>query len=79
MNKFSFTGQDDFDWEIGRGRYPSQFDHTTGNANGSFLFIETSYPRKEGDIVNKNLTKLNKSLINNYYYILKGYFVKYYI
>eukprot|EP00795_Rhopilema_esculentum_P012712 gene12712-3431_t len=46
---------DDFDWLRGTQGTPSAFtgpsvDHTTGTAAGYYMFIETSSPRKVGDV-----------------------------
>ncbi|XP_077977476.1 MAM and LDL-receptor class A domain-containing protein 1-like [Glandiceps talaboti] len=45
---------DDFDWLIGQGVTPSAYtgpstDHTTATSNGSYIYIETSSPRVQGD------------------------------
>ncbi|ESO97870.1 hypothetical protein LOTGIDRAFT_152977 [Lottia gigantea] len=46
---------DDFDWVQGKGKTGSSgtgpsTDHTTGNATGTYMFIETSKPRTTGDV-----------------------------
>lgn len=48
--------KDQFDWEVGTsqtsasvGTGPSIGDHTFGDKNGHFAFIDTSLPRKPGD------------------------------
>lgn len=45
--------RDDFNWELATGETASQetgpsFDHTTGDSTGTFLFIEASFPSKQG-------------------------------
>ncbi|CAH1786798.1 unnamed protein product, partial [Owenia fusiformis] len=44
-----------FDWTLGRGSTKStgtgaSVDHTFGNSSGTYLFIESSAPRKKGDV-----------------------------
>ncbi|XP_065051141.1 uncharacterized protein LOC135680862 isoform X2 [Rhopilema esculentum] len=52
---WSNLNDDNFDWQRTKGRTPSPytgppFDHTKGNENGFYLFVESSSPRSEGDI-----------------------------
>ncbi|XP_062512188.1 MAM and LDL-receptor class A domain-containing protein 1-like [Corticium candelabrum] len=45
---------DDFDWTLARGSTSSsqtgpETDHTTGDSNGRYIYIEASFPRATGD------------------------------
>ncbi|EDO47787.1 predicted protein [Nematostella vectensis] len=55
FNTPASSNTDNFDWNRGSGDTFSQFtgpstDHTTGTKAGSYMFIETSDPRKRGDL-----------------------------
>lgn len=48
-------GSDDFDWIRSKGSTTSTFtgpslDHTLGNSQGHYIFIESSAPRVKGDV-----------------------------
>ncbi|CAF0741635.1 unnamed protein product, partial [Brachionus calyciflorus] len=51
---WSNSKDDDFDWLLHQGATPStstgpSIDHTLSNANGTFIYLEASYPRVKND------------------------------
>ncbi|XP_046559779.1 MAM and LDL-receptor class A domain-containing protein 1-like [Haliotis rubra] len=73
-------GGDQFDWILGSGMTSSSYtgpsrDHTLGNAQGRYLFIETSAPRLAGDkawLVSESFPPSNTSSCINFWYSMYG-------
>jgi hypothetical protein len=54
MCSWSQDGDNDINWELGRGETESfrtgpKRDHTLGLPSGHFIFLEASFPAEEGD------------------------------
>ncbi|CAB4024986.1 MAM and LDL-receptor class A domain-containing 2-like, partial [Paramuricea clavata] len=72
-------GYDDLDWILHKGDTPSEdtgpkVDHTRGSAEGFYIYIETSYPAKEGDkaIIEAGPFKADQNLCFIFYYHMFG-------
>ncbi|XP_047128245.1 MAM and LDL-receptor class A domain-containing protein 1 isoform X1 [Hydra vulgaris] len=52
--KWTQSNKDDFDWTLNKGQTSSvgtgpTVDHTTNTTKGTYIYLETSWPRKEND------------------------------
>jgi hypothetical protein len=71
---------DELDWELGQGATGSfltgpKRDHTLGLPTGSYIFLEASYPSKEGDRARIGSTIMNhtgESCQFRFYYHMYG-------
>lgn len=70
---------DDFDWIKGKGNTPSKWtgpttDHTMGDGNGQYMFIEASNPRKTGEIARLYSERMTKHFSQSVPYCLRFWY-----
>ncbi|XP_057298293.1 MAM and LDL-receptor class A domain-containing protein 2-like isoform X2 [Hydractinia symbiolongicarpus] len=71
--------EDTFDWIIRQGNTPSRgtgplTDHSKGNGDGKYIFIEASSPRKKGDVARLVSEQIGKHYVSFIPYCLRFWY-----